>query len=448
MSTKELQTTDGNENLPASNETISPLTTISGFEAAQRIAKALMTSDIVPLQFQGNMGNILIAQEFAHRTGSSVMAVMQNVHIIHGKLGWSSSYCIAAINQSGRFSDPLHFEFQGAENTDAWGCRAVTLSKRGKEVSGPLVTIGMAKAEGWYGKAGSKWPTMPELMLRYRAAAFFARTVVPDILFGMQTEEELIDVNPPYAAAEGNGEPIEEATLIDSVKTVDAPQEEDMRPSVNGIRIDEGARKNAMEFMDQVSDTIPDGVKVVAEEVKDEVSQVGWPKWDKGAMSWIDVHGVVYDDKAHASFTGEVPKVNADGSFKARRGAILIANQLKAEAAELKAKNDATNDRIKDAGSSVSDVISTTMEPSAITQEEGIKYPDAEDPPIIEPGEDTGLNETTKFDEWTNRLHDVTDMNGLLSLESDLRDFDKASQDNGSAMLAAKYNEMHSQNLV
>jgi hypothetical protein len=48
--------------------------------------------------------------------------------------------------------------------------------------------------EGWYSKAGSKWKTMPELMLRYRAAAFFGRLYAPEILMGMKTVEEIEDV--------------------------------------------------------------------------------------------------------------------------------------------------------------------------------------------------------------------------------------------------------------
>jgi hypothetical protein len=37
---------------------------------------------------------------------------------------------------------------------------------------------------------------MPELMLRYRSAAFFARIYAPDITLGMQTAEEVYDTQP------------------------------------------------------------------------------------------------------------------------------------------------------------------------------------------------------------------------------------------------------------
>src|SRR5690606_5898335 len=56
------------------------------------------------------------------------------------------------------------------------------------------VTIGLAKKEGWYTKNGSKWQTMPEQMLMYRAAAFFVRTYAPEIAMGLHTTEELQDI--------------------------------------------------------------------------------------------------------------------------------------------------------------------------------------------------------------------------------------------------------------
>jgi hypothetical protein len=59
----------------------------------------------------------------------------------------------------------------------------------------------MAKAEGWLTKTGSKWITMPELMLKYRAAAFFGRLYAPEVLMGMQTSEEVIDITPMQPAA-------------------------------------------------------------------------------------------------------------------------------------------------------------------------------------------------------------------------------------------------------
>lgn len=174
---------------------LSPFSTTDGFETACRISKALMTSDLVPAHFRGNMGNCLIAMEMAARTGSSILAVMQSIYVVHGTPGWSGQYCIAALNQSGRFREPVSFEFQGTPGTDEYGCRAVGTTSTGTRIEGPLVTIALAKTEGWYNRKGSKWQTLPELMLRYRAAAWFAKTTAPEILMGMQTADELRDMD-------------------------------------------------------------------------------------------------------------------------------------------------------------------------------------------------------------------------------------------------------------
>lgn len=168
---------------------------LQNFENAQRIAMALTKSDIIPKAYQNNVPNTLVALEMASRIGISPLMVMQNLDIIQGKPSWRSTFIIAALNSCGRFK-PLRFEFVGKMRTaDDYGCRAFTHSlEDGTKLEGPLVTWEMVKAEGWLTKAGSKWKTMPELMFQYRAASFFGRLYAPDILTGMYSGEEIIDI--------------------------------------------------------------------------------------------------------------------------------------------------------------------------------------------------------------------------------------------------------------
>jgi hypothetical protein len=42
---------------------------------------------------------------------------------------------------------------------------------------------------------------MPELMIRYRAAAFWGRLYASDMLLGMQSQEEVLDVQPVTVTA-------------------------------------------------------------------------------------------------------------------------------------------------------------------------------------------------------------------------------------------------------
>ena len=165
---------------------------LAGFEALQRMARLFAASSLVPESFRGTnaLGNAAIALDMANRMGANPLMVMQNLYVVYGRPAWSARFLIATLNQSGRFS-ALRYRFQGSEGSDDWGCRAyATEISTGEELEGPLVTIGLAKAEGWYGKNGSKWKTMPELMLRYRAASWFVSAFAPEIAMGLRTEEE------------------------------------------------------------------------------------------------------------------------------------------------------------------------------------------------------------------------------------------------------------------
>lgn len=167
---------------------------IEAFEAAQRMVKPLATSDLVPTAFKNNIGSCLIALNLANRIGADPLQVMQSLYIVHGKPSFSSAFLIACFNQCGRYT-AIRYEMFGERDTDGWGCKAYTTEKAtGELIEGVAVTIGMAKAEGWFGHAGSKWETMPELMMRYRAATFLIRSVAPEIALGFQSTEEVRDV--------------------------------------------------------------------------------------------------------------------------------------------------------------------------------------------------------------------------------------------------------------
>jgi hypothetical protein len=164
----------------------------AAFELAKQQAKALSSSTLVPKEFQGNPANCLIALNMAQRLKADPFMVMQSLDIIHGRPSFRAQFLIAMVNSSGRFT-PLQFRMTGEGATRA--CVAHCQTIKGEAVEGPEISMAMAKAEGWLTKSGSKWQTMPELMLRYRAAAFFARLYAPDITLGMATTEELRDSN-------------------------------------------------------------------------------------------------------------------------------------------------------------------------------------------------------------------------------------------------------------
>ena len=188
------------------------------FELAQRQAKALSMSTVIPKEYQNNIPNTLVALEMAQRIGASPLMVMQNLHIIHGKPSWSSTFIIAALNSCGRFT-ALRFVAEKDK------CRAVANEiATGEVLEGPWITLEMAKSEGWSTKPGSKWKTMPDLMMRYRAAAFFGRLYAPEIMMGMYTEYEQNDIQPVKATEiQELLKPIDESPQDDSSSPVQNP---------------------------------------------------------------------------------------------------------------------------------------------------------------------------------------------------------------------------------
>jgi hypothetical protein len=129
------------------------------------------------------------------------LMIMQNLYIVQGKPGWSSSFLISTVNTCGRYK-PLRFKMGNDGEVEIAGkmipnrtCSAYT-SEKGNEdciLEGATISMAMAKAEGWTSKNGSKWLTMPEQMLMYRAASFWVRIYAPELSNGMKTAEEWQD---------------------------------------------------------------------------------------------------------------------------------------------------------------------------------------------------------------------------------------------------------------
>lgn len=167
---------------------------LQSFELLQRAAKLLATSTIVPKDYQGNLPNCVIALNMANRIGADALMVMQNLVIVHGRPTWSSQFLISTVNTCGRFT-ALRYEFLGTKGNDDWGCRAWAIEKAtGEKLIGTDISIALAKKEGWYSKNGSKWQTMPQQMLMYRAGSWWTRAYAPELSMGLHTVEEIRDV--------------------------------------------------------------------------------------------------------------------------------------------------------------------------------------------------------------------------------------------------------------
>ena len=168
-------------------------------ERTMKIAEGLAASNIIPDQFKGKAGDVLIALDMAMRLDMNPLAVMQNIYLVHGKPAWSGTFCAALITVSGRYVSFRYEEEDTGEEIKALGrknrrCRVAAVTPDGETEFGAWIDLNMAVTEGWTSKAGSKWKTMADQMLRYRAATFFVRSNCPDALMGLREAQEEEDI--------------------------------------------------------------------------------------------------------------------------------------------------------------------------------------------------------------------------------------------------------------
>lgn len=164
------------------------------FEKLMEMSAMLSKSTIVPIMYQNRPENCFIALDMSSRMGISPMLLMQNLHIIQGKPSLSGQFISALVRSTPMFRD-VTLTYVGNPKTDDWGAYVTARrTSNGDMIKGAMVTIKVAKSEGWFQKAGSKWQTMPELMLGYRAYAWFARQHSPELLNGLQSSDEIEDI--------------------------------------------------------------------------------------------------------------------------------------------------------------------------------------------------------------------------------------------------------------
>jgi hypothetical protein len=307
---------------------------LQSFELMQRVAKMFSSSSIVPEAYRSviekldrygkvkeirenprAVANCAVALSMAQRMNADPMMVMQNLHIIEGRPSWSSQWIIAAINSCGRFS-PLHFDIEDRgpreveytetqwENGErrtrtrtiavhdkvcvAWATEKAT----GNRVESPAVSIEIAVKEGWYARNGSKWQTMPDMMLRYRSAAFFGKLYAPEILMGLGTAEEVHDVIDVSRQADDSYALT--TTTVGRLRADDAPATvKDPLTVAPAPAADPGPAPDA------------------------ESDPPAWPQAHPETGELVDVRAIPWDERIHSSSKA----CNSDGKWRMKRGA-------------------------------------------------------------------------------------------------------------------------------
>lgn len=184
------------------------------FKMAEMLASSLFVpggSSAKPNEsFRGNPANCLIALDLAERLGLAPTALFPHLYVINGRPALSSQFVIALVNRSGLFSriswdetvdGEVSFESNGRRKTlpNYTAVAKFTELKTGLEYKSTPVSVELARRNGWLVKNESKWQTIPAEMCRWRSASWLAKNYAPELIFGLETSEEVsdYDAKPP-----------------------------------------------------------------------------------------------------------------------------------------------------------------------------------------------------------------------------------------------------------
>lgn len=172
--------------------------------ALQKVAKVYAASSFLPsawrkLPESERLANLIIIINRAAALKCDPLLLLQNLNIIAGQMCWKSTFLLQLLMANGWVG--AKYEMTGDPTSpDFWehnfnGCTFSAINPAtGEREMGTKITVAMIKGEGWLDREGSKWRTMPEQMLKYRAVAFFARSNAPAVMGGFMAQDEIEDM--------------------------------------------------------------------------------------------------------------------------------------------------------------------------------------------------------------------------------------------------------------
>jgi hypothetical protein len=165
----------------------------NNLQEAMQYAEIMSKSTIVPKNYQGKTGDILVAVQMGAELGLKPIQALQNIAVINGKPSVYGDGLLALVQAHHSFED-IQESFEDESNT------AICTVKRKNQSSYTVkYTKEDAEKAGLWGKIGP-WKQYPKRMLQMRARGFALRDKFADVLGGLIITEEAkdypVDVTP------------------------------------------------------------------------------------------------------------------------------------------------------------------------------------------------------------------------------------------------------------
>ena len=156
-------------------------------DEAMKFADYLADSSIVPKDFQGKPGNVLVAIQWGMELGLKPLQAMQNIAVINGRPSLWGDAVLALV-----LASPV---CEYIEEWEEGGTAYCKVKRRGKPEDIQRFGDAEAKQAGLLGKQGP-WTQYPQRMKKMRARSFAIRDNFADVLKGIPIAEEVGDYPP------------------------------------------------------------------------------------------------------------------------------------------------------------------------------------------------------------------------------------------------------------
>lgn len=272
-------------------------------EEGWRLAQVMAKSALVPKNFQNKPEDVLVAIQLGIEVGLAPMQALQSIAVINGRPSvWGDGFLALIMASSSYLDHDEYYEVKGqrvdgltAEDLKLETTAAIcTFHRRGKATpTTQRFTVGMAKKASLLGKEGP-WGSYPDRMLKMRARSWAGRDAFPDVLRGMTTAEEAMDipsdppapVRPVITMPQRKSDSVPAPAGAPAMTSVGEPENAHVEPS-GGASAAETAEPEAESQPSSVLPVQPVGVRI-----KDVV--VTRKKGEPTTAHVIDEHGVSY----------------------------------------------------------------------------------------------------------------------------------------------------------
>lgn len=160
--------------------------TPSNMGEAMKYAEMLANSDLVPKDYKGKAGNVIIAVQMGQEVGLSPIQAVQNIAVINGHPSiWGDA--LPALAKRNPDYEYLHTE---------WDEDRMVATCRGKRKGEPeeVQTFSWTDAERAGLAKKDTYKNYPQRMCMIRARSWVIRNVFPDSLKGLYVAEEALDI--------------------------------------------------------------------------------------------------------------------------------------------------------------------------------------------------------------------------------------------------------------